>query len=156
MTNLKYVEEVMKSNMSADAMAMALSVLVGRESSQRCRIIANAKDFEKNNPYWYRAKEGNGAEYSKNILNSRMLAIVLPMLEETKTGVRAKDIAKAYNETFNPYYEMTHYDTRHILLKLLDCGIVKYENREEKVEIVDGRGLKREILASTRYYFLNI
>ena len=31
MTNLKYVEEVMNSNMSADAMAMALSVLVGQE-----------------------------------------------------------------------------------------------------------------------------
>ena len=51
---------------------------------------------------------------------------------------------------------MTYYDTKYILLKLLDCGIVKYENREEKVEIVDSRGLKREILASTRYYFLNI
>lgn len=153
MTNLKYVEEVMKSNMSADAMAMALSVLVGQEPSQRCRIIANAKD----EPNWYRAQEGNGTEYSKNILNSRMLAIALPMLEETKTGVRAKDIANAYNDSFDPKCsKMTYHDTKHILLKLLDCGIVKYENVEEKVEIVDGRGLKREILASHRVYFLNI
>lgn len=156
MTNLEYVEEVMNSNMSADAMAMALSVLVGQEPSQRGRIIANAKDVAKEEALWYRIKDGNGAEYSKNILNSRLLTIALPMLQDTENGVRAKDIAKAYNETFNPYYEMTHYDTRHILLKLLDNGIVKYENREEKVEIVDNRGLKREILASTRYYFLNI
>ena len=156
MTNLKYVEEVMKSNMSADAMAMALSVLVNQHPSQRCRVVANALDVEKDDKQWYRVKDGNGAEYSKNIVNSRMLAIVLPMLEETTTGVRAKDIAKAYNDIFDPWSEMTHYDTRHILLKLLDCGIVKYENREEKVEIVDRRGLKREILATTRYYFLNI
>lgn len=152
MTNLEYVEEVMNSNMSADAMAMALSVLVGHEPSQRCSIIANAKD----EPNWYRIKDGNGAEYSKNILNSRLLTIALPMLQDTENGVRAKDIAKAYNETFNPYYEMTHHDTKHILLKLLDNGIVKYENREEKVEIVDRRGLKREILTSHRVYFLNI
>ena len=156
MTNLKYVEEIMSANMSAEAQAMALSVLVGQEPSQRCKTIVNSKDVEKKNPYWYRAEEGNGTEYSKNILNSRLLTISLPMLQDTENGVRAKDIAKAYNETFNPYYEMTHYDTRHILLKLLDCGIVKYENREEKVEIVDGRGLKREILASHRVYFLNI
>ena len=146
----------MNSNMSADAMAMALSVLVGQEPSQRGRIIANAKDVAKEEALWYRAKEGNGTEYSKNILNSRLLAIALPMLQDTENGVRAKDIAKAYNDTFDPWKEMTHYDTRHILLKLLNCGIVKYENREEKVEIVDYRGLKREILANTRYYFLNI
>lgn len=156
MTNLKYVEEVMNSNMSGEAKAMALSILVGQEPSQVCRIICNAKDVIKNHPYWYRAEEGNGAEYSKNILNSRMLAIALPMLQDTENGVRAKDIAKAYNDTFDPWKEMTYYDTKHILLKLLDCGIVKYENREEKVEIVDSRGLKREILANTRYYFLNI
>lgn len=156
MTNLKYVEEVMRSNMSADAMAMALSVLVGREPNQRGSIIANAKDVAKNNPYYYRAKDGNGTEYSKNILNSRLLTIALPMLQDTKNGVRAKDIAKAYNDTFDPCKEMTYHDTKHILLKLLDCGLVKYEYREEKVEIVDYRGLKREILASTRYYFLNI
>lgn len=152
MTNLEYVEEVMNSNMSADAMAMALSVLVGREPSQRGSVIAYAKD----EPNWYRVQEGNGAEYSKNILNSRLLTIALPMLQDTENGVRAKDIAKAYNDTFDPWKEMTHYDTKHILLKLLDCGIVKYENVEEKVEIVDRRGLKREILTSHRVYFLNI
>ena len=156
MTNLKYVEEVMNANMSAEAQTMALSVLVGREPSQRCRAVANSRDVKKDDEYWYRVKDGSGAEYSKNILNSRMLAIALPMLQDTENGVRAKDIAKAYNDTFDPYREMTHYDTKHILLKLLDCGIVKYENREEKVEIVDSRGLKREILANTRYYFLNI
>ena len=154
MTNLEYVKEVMNSNMSAEAQAMALSVLVGQEPSQRYRIIVNAKDDE---PNWYRVQEGNGAEYSKNILNSRMLAIALPMLQDTENGVRAKDIAEAYNDNFDPKYsKITHYDTRHILLKLLDCGIVKYENREEKVEIVDRRGLKREILTSHRVYFLNI
>lgn len=156
MTNLEYVEEVMNSNMSADAMAMALSILVGREPSQICRIVANAKDIAKGEAYWYRIKDGNGAEYSKNILNSRLLTIALPMLQDTENGVRAKDIAKAYNDTFDPWRDLTHYDTRHILLKLLDSGIVKYENREEKVEIVDRRGLKREILTSHRVYFLNI
>ena len=86
-----------------------------------------------------------------------MLAIALPMLEETKTGVRAKDIAEDYNDSFDTKCnKMTYHDTKHILLKLLDCGIVKYENREEKVEIVDSRGLKREILTSHRVYFLNI
>jgi hypothetical protein len=155
MTNLKYVEEVMNSNMSAEAMAMALSLLVNQQPSQRCRVIANAQDVEKNGRYWH-VKDGNGAQYSKNIVNSRLLTIALPMLQDTENGVRAKDIAKAYNDTFDPWSELTHYDTRHILLKLLDCGIVKYENREEKVEIVDGRGLKREILSSYRVYFLNI
>lgn len=156
MTNLEYVEEVMNSNMSGEAMAMALSVLVGQEPSQRDRTVANAKNIDKADSYYYRVKDGNGTEYSKNILNSHLLTIALPMLQDTENGVRAKDIAKAYNETFNPYYEMTYHDTKYILLKLLDCGLVKYENREEKVEIVDRRGLKREILASHRVYFLNI
>jgi len=152
MTNLKYVEEVMNSNMSGEAMAMALSILVGREPNQRCRIIANAKDVIKNEPYWYRAKEGKGIEYSKNILNSRLLAIALPMLQDTENGVRAKDIAKAYNDSYNPWDELTYYDTRHILLKLLDCGIVKYEYKEEFVELENGK----KIVARHRAYFLNI
>ena len=156
MTNLKYVEEIMSADMSAEAQAMALSLLVYPQPTQRCRMIANAHDAKKDDKYGYSVKDGNGAEYSKNIVNSRLLIIALPMLQDTENGVRAKDIAKAYNDTFDPWSELTHYDTRHILLKLLDCGIVKYENREEKVEIVDSRGLKREILANTRYYFLNI
>lgn len=156
MTNLEYVKEIMSADMSAEAQAMALSLLVNQQPSQRCRVIANAQDAKKDDEYWYYVKDGNGAEYSKNIINSRMLAIALTMLEETKVGVRAKDIAKAYNDIFDPWSEMTHYDTRHILLKLLDCGIVFYVNKEEKIEIVDSRGLKREILVNTRYYFLNI
>lgn len=152
MTNLKYVEEVMNSNMSADAMAMALSVLVGREPSQRIGTIITAQNQSKWSPY----RDGNGTEYSKNILNSRLLAIALPMLEATETGIRAKDIAEVYNDAFDPYSKMDYNDTKNILLKLLDCGIVKYENVEEKVEIIDRRGLKREILTSHRVYFLNI
>jgi hypothetical protein len=156
MTNLKYVEEIMSADMSAEAQAMALSLLVNQQPSQRCRVVANSRDAKKDDKYWFCVKDGNGAEYSKNIVNSRLLTIALPMLQDTENGVRAKDIAKAYNDTFDPWSELTHHDTRHILLKLLDCGIVKYENREEKVEIVDRRGLKREILTTTRYYFLNI
>lgn len=147
MTNFKYVEEVINSNMSGEAKALALSILVGREPSQRYSTIANARGC---------IKDSHGADYSKNILNSRLLAIALPMLQNTENGVRAKDIAKIYNETFNPCDDLTHHDTRHILLKLLDCEIVKYENREEKIEIVDSRGLRREIFTNTRYYFLNI
>ena len=155
MTNLEYVKEVMNSNMSAEAQAMALSTLVDKTPSIPQWKIGVAND-ERKHDNWFHCPDGFGVENAQNILDARMLTIALPMLEETKTGVRAKDIAKAYNDTFEPFTEMSYYDTRHILLKLLDCGIVKYENREEKVEIVDYRGLKREILANTRYYFLNI
>ena len=156
MTNLKYVEEVMKSNMSAEAMAMALSVLVDNVPYVRAWKIASVKNLGKQDEWWSKLADGFGVESTQNILDARMLTLALPMLEETKTGIRAKDIAKAYNDTFNPCYEMTYYNTRNILLKLLECGIVKYENREEKIEIVNSRGLKREILTSYRVYFLNI
>ena len=156
MTNLKYVEEVMNSNMSAEAMAMALSVLVDKVPSIPQWKIASAKSMGRFDRNWFYCPDGFGTENAQNILDARMLMIALPMLQDTETGVRAKDIAKVYNDTFESPNEMTHYDTKHILLKLLDCGIVKYENVEEKIEIVDSRGLKREILTSHRVYFLNI
>ena len=155
MTNLKYVEEVMNSNMSADAMAMALSTLVDKTPHVHQWKIGSAQN-KCPCDNWFYCLDGFGAENAQNILDARMLMITLPMLQDTKTGVRAKDIAKVYNDTFKSPYDMTYYDTKHILLKLLDCGIVKYENREEKVEIVDRRGLKREILTRHRVYFLNI
>jgi hypothetical protein len=149
---IDYVKEIMSSSMSADAKATALTILTNSNPKANNHSTRLAADC----PYFGWQIPDSGVEACGVVFHAQLLAVLLPMAEDSPNGVRCKEVAEAYNKEFNLAAPIDFYSVRGAMKKLVQCGVLKRVHKEEKVEIVDSRGLRREILAQIPYFVVNI
>ena len=153
---IDYVKEIMASSMSADAKATALTVLTN--ANPKANDYTNERNVYGSTAtnYFYGKTYDCGVEACGTVFKAQLLTLILPMAENNPIGVRCKEVAEAYNKEYNAVYPIDFYKVRGSMKALCDCGVLVREYREEKIEIVDSRGLRREIMADVPYFKVNI
>ena len=149
---IDYVKEIMASSMSADAKATALTVLTN--ANPKANNYTNERNVYGSKFYSY--CYDHGVEACGTVFKAQLLTLILPMAENNPNGIRCKEVAEAYNKEYNATYPIDFYKVRGSIKALCDCGVLVRECKEEKIEIVDRRGLRREIMASVPYFKVNI
>lgn len=154
---IDYVKEIMASSMSADAKATALTVLTN--SNPKANDYTNERNVYgsiHDAHFFYGNCYGCGVEACGTVFKAQLLTLILPMAESNPNGIRCKEVAEAYNKEYNATYPIDFYKVRGSMKALCDCGVLRREYKEEKIEIVNSRGLRREIMASIPYFKVNI
>lgn len=149
---IDYVKEIMSSSMSADAKATALTVLTN--SNPKANNYVTDRAIHGRSNFWTYCD--TGIEASGVTFNAQLLAVLLPMAEDNPNGVRCKEVAEAYNKEYNLAVPIDFYNVRGAMKKLVDCGVLARRFEEQKIEIVDSKNLRREILVQVPYFYVNI
>ena len=153
---IDYVKEIMASSMSAEAKATALTVLTN--ANPKANTYTNERNVYGSTAtdYFYRRTYDCGVEACGTAFKAQLLTLILPMAENNPNGIRCKEVAEAYNKEYNAISPIDFYQVRGSMKALCDCGVLVRECKLERIEIVDRRGLRREIVVNVPYFKVNI
>ena len=149
MTNAEFLKEVMLSDMSDEAKALALTVLTNSKENGCC--VGG-----------YRSAR-NGTKDGRVQFKAEMTACVLAAVANNNGTIRCKDIAKIYNEQMgidpDAYNACSFIDVRGVTTKLCDEGILVRIYTKEKIKVTTcdwvngGRvPLEKEILVDVPHF----